>query len=140
MDAFVGFERAISRVDRLLTLHGELHGSRGRPAQHIADILRASLVLTVAALDAFVYEAVVEAVPPLARQGRLGVKADKIADATQLLTAIATPDPADAARPGHAPTSMSPPCGGHGGGSGRSAGYLCQGAAGSVRVSRRKRQ
>jgi hypothetical protein len=98
MEAFVGFERAISRVDRLLALHGELHGSRGRPAQHIADILRASLVLTVAALDAFVYEAVVEAVPALARQGRLGAKADRIADAKELLAAIATDDPADALR------------------------------------------
>jgi hypothetical protein len=66
------FTKTMGRVDGLLVLQPALHGIRGRPAQHVSDVLRGALVLAVGALDALVLESVLEAVPAAARGGRLG--------------------------------------------------------------------
>lgn len=71
------FEQTLARVEALLALHRQLHGTRGRPQQHVSDILRGALVLTIAALDAVVLDAVVSAIPELAKQGRGGKNIEK---------------------------------------------------------------
>jgi hypothetical protein len=71
------FDTTIGRVDGLLALHPQIHGSRGRPKRHVSDILRGALVLAFAALDSLVVDSVVEAVPSLARKGVLGKTAAK---------------------------------------------------------------
>ena len=72
MPADRAFEKTLERVDGLIDLHPRIHGSRGRPAQYVSDILRGALVLGVAALDALVADSVAEAIPPLAKRGVLG--------------------------------------------------------------------
>lgn len=62
----------MERVDGLLLLHPTLHGAAGRPRQHVSDLLRGALVLSVAALDALVLDSVVAAIPRAVRDGRLG--------------------------------------------------------------------
>jgi hypothetical protein len=71
------FEKTMGRVEGLLLLHPQLHGIRGRPAQHVSDVLRGALVLAVGALDSLVLESVVAAVPAAARGGRLGPNVPK---------------------------------------------------------------
>src|SRR6266700_1902889 len=66
------FDKTMRRVDGLLLLHPELHGVAGRPRQHVSDLLRGALVLSVAALDALVLDSVVAAIPRAVRDGRLG--------------------------------------------------------------------
>jgi hypothetical protein len=66
------FGTAMHRVVGLILLHSELHGVRGRPGQHVSDVLRGALVLGVGALDALVLESVLAAIPAAARRGRLG--------------------------------------------------------------------
>jgi len=66
------FEKTMRRVDGLLLLHPILHGIAGRPKQHVSDVLRGALVLSVAALDALVLDSVVAAIPRAVRDGRLG--------------------------------------------------------------------
>jgi hypothetical protein len=66
------FDKTMRRVDGLLLLHPELHGVAGRPKQHVSDLLRGALVLSVAALDALVLDSVVAAIPRAVRDGRLG--------------------------------------------------------------------
>jgi RiboL-PSP-HEPN len=91
-----GFDRTAARVHRLIDAHGVLHGGgRGRPRQQAADVLRGALVLIVAALDAFVIDAFVEAIPPLARSGRLGPAAHNLVDAKGYLHVISSADPAE---------------------------------------------
>jgi hypothetical protein len=72
MRAYRSFSKTMERVDALLALHPVLHGSRGRPAQHVADVLRGAHVLSVAALDAVVLGCITEALPELIRLGRQG--------------------------------------------------------------------
>src|SRR5436190_24296745 len=62
----------MGRVDGLLSLHPVLHGIAGRPRQHVSDLLRGALVLSVAALDALVLDSVVRAIPRAVRDERLG--------------------------------------------------------------------
>jgi hypothetical protein len=71
------FGKTMHRVLGLILLHSELHGVRGRPKQHVSDILRGALVLAVGALDALILESVLSAIPAAARQGRLGPKVAK---------------------------------------------------------------
>lgn len=66
------FDKTLNRVLGLLSLHEPLHGIQGRPRQYVSDILRSSLVLAVAALDAIVVDSVSEAIPALAKKGALG--------------------------------------------------------------------
>ncbi len=60
------------RVRGVLALHPSLHGTRGRPRQHVSDVLRGALVLAVGALDGLVLEASIEAVAPVAEAEGLG--------------------------------------------------------------------
>ncbi len=89
------FERTLTRVDALLALHSQLHGTRGRPQQHVSDLLRGALVLTMAALDAVVLDAVVASIPDLARQGRGGNNLKKWIDEDPhgAIACFAAPDP-----------------------------------------------
>lgn len=66
------FNITMGRVDGLLALHPTLHGIQGRPRQHVSDVLRGALVLSVAALDALVLDSVVAAIPRAVRDGQLG--------------------------------------------------------------------
>lgn len=66
------FKRTMGRVDDILKLHPVLHGTGGRPRQHVSDVMRGALVLSVAALDALVLDSVVAAIPRAVRDGRLG--------------------------------------------------------------------
>lgn len=66
------FNITMGRVDGLLGLHPLLHGIAGRPRQHVSDVLRGALVLSVAALDALVLDSVVAAIPTAVRDGHLG--------------------------------------------------------------------
>jgi len=66
------FDKTLDRVVGLLLLHEPLHGIKGRPRQHVSDLLRSALVLAMAALDALVLDSVSEAVPALAKKGMLG--------------------------------------------------------------------
>jgi hypothetical protein len=68
----VAFDKTMGRVDGLLLLHPVLHGTTGRPRQHVSDLLRGALVLSVAALDALVLDSVVAAIPRAVRDKRLG--------------------------------------------------------------------
>lgn len=61
------FNKSIERVEALVRLHSQLHGQPGRPQQHVSDILRSSLVLTMAALDAVVSSSVASVLPELIR-------------------------------------------------------------------------
>jgi hypothetical protein len=65
------FERTIGRVNGLVALVRQT-AKRGRPPQHASDVLRGALVLALAALDALVLESIIEAIPRLAREGKLG--------------------------------------------------------------------
>jgi hypothetical protein len=96
--AYENFERTIERANAVVALHEQLHGRRGRPAQNVSDLLRGALVLAVAALDGFVLEASVHAVPAAARQGLLGETANKWAkdSADQMVKALSEEDPAEA--------------------------------------------
>lgn len=65
------FETTMKRVSGMLSVHPEMHGKPGRPPQHVSDILRGALVLALAALDALVTDATIEALPTLIRRGCL---------------------------------------------------------------------
>jgi hypothetical protein len=67
----------MARVDGLIFLHGTLHGHPGRPQRHVSDVLRAALVLAIAALDALVVDSVVEGVGPVSKAAALGKTAGK---------------------------------------------------------------
>jgi hypothetical protein len=71
------FQKTMRRVDGLLLLHPELHGTTGRPKQHVSDLLRGALVLSVAALDALVLDSVVAAIPRAVRDKDLGPNVTK---------------------------------------------------------------
>lgn len=66
------FNITMRRVDGLLGLHPVLHGIAGRPKQHVSDVLRGALVLSVAALDALVLDSVIAAIPTAVRDDQLG--------------------------------------------------------------------
>ena len=89
------FEKTIARVDGLLALHPEIHGTRGRPQQAVSDLLRGALVLALAALDALVVDSVVEAVPRLAMKGALGPTVSKWAKdcSDKIVACFADDDP-----------------------------------------------
>lgn len=70
--ARLAFTRSMDRVDALIELHSKLHGKRGKPPQAVSDILRGTLVLAFAALDALVTDCVGAAVPVLAKKGLNG--------------------------------------------------------------------
>jgi hypothetical protein len=91
------FQKTMKRMSGLLLLHPQLHGVRGRPAQHVADVLRGALVLGVGALDALVLDSVIAAIPDAARAGRLGPNVAKWVkeDADRFLVALASEDPTD---------------------------------------------
>lgn len=65
------FEKTMKRVKGMLAVHSALHGTPGRPPQHVSDILRGALVLALAALDALVTDVTLEALPDLVRKGCL---------------------------------------------------------------------
>jgi hypothetical protein len=71
------FAKTLGRVDGLLLLHPALHGTTGRPRQHVSDVLRGALVLSVSALDALVLDSVVAAIPRAVRDGTLGPNVTK---------------------------------------------------------------
>jgi hypothetical protein len=89
------FDRALERVQGLLDLHATLQGGRrGRPTQHASDVLRGALVLNMAALDVAILDAIVDAVPPLARQQRLGkVPAKWIKEHRDPISLVVADDP-----------------------------------------------
>ncbi len=89
------FDKTLDRVLGLLSLHEPLHGIQGRPRQYVSDILRSSLVLAVAALDALVVDSVSEAIPALAKRGALGPTVAKWArdDPERVVSFFAEADP-----------------------------------------------
>ncbi len=62
MEPAAVFVKNLGRARGLLGLHVRLHGRPGRPEQHTPDLLRAVVVLGVAALDAYVHQKVVGAI------------------------------------------------------------------------------
>jgi hypothetical protein len=68
------FRRNISRARGHFRVHQALHGKRGKPTREVSDVLRGALTLTLGALDALCTDSIAEAIPPLARAGRLGKK------------------------------------------------------------------
>jgi hypothetical protein len=66
------FLKTMGRVQGLLLLHRQLHGTPGRPKQHVSDVLRGTLVLGVGALDSLVLDSVVAAIPRAVRDQELG--------------------------------------------------------------------
>jgi hypothetical protein len=71
------FARSMRRVRGVLALHPTLHGTQGRPRQHVSDVLRGALVLAVGALDGLVLDAAIEAVAPVARADGLSSTFEK---------------------------------------------------------------
>jgi hypothetical protein len=59
------FNASIKRARAMVRLHEKVHGKQGRPPQHVADILRGALVLSIAALDALVSASVAGLLPQL---------------------------------------------------------------------------
>ena len=59
---FAFFERSIDRAQNLLTIHHMVHGEASRPPMLLADIHRASIVLAVSALDAYIRTLIVNRV------------------------------------------------------------------------------
>jgi hypothetical protein len=92
------FGTAMHRVVGLILLHSELHGVRGRPGQHVSDVLRGALVLGVGALDALILESVLSAIPAAARQRRLGPNVAKWIkeEPEAFLAALVEDDPVEA--------------------------------------------
>lgn len=89
------FTSTMDRVDGVVGLHRTLHGKSGRPRQHVSDMLRGALVLSVGALDGLVLDSVIEVVTPAARAGRLGDAALKWVrdDPARVLLAFSAADP-----------------------------------------------
>jgi hypothetical protein len=89
------FLKSMERVHGLLALHPSLHGGRGRPRQHVSDVLRGAIVLAVGALDGLVLEAVVETIKPAGRRRDLGPDVAKWVkdDPQRLIDALGSPDP-----------------------------------------------
>jgi hypothetical protein len=56
------FKRSLERAKNLLIIHGRVHGSVSRPPAMFADMHRASIVLAVSALDAYIRTLVVDKV------------------------------------------------------------------------------
>jgi hypothetical protein len=71
------FRKSIARSQGLLSLHKELHGKQGKPRMEVSDILRGTMVMTFAALDAVVSDAVAAAIPVLAGRNGLGAEVTK---------------------------------------------------------------
>lgn len=96
--AHQSFNKTMRRVDGLLALHPVIHGSQGRPAQHVSDVLRGALVLAMAGLDALVLDSIAEVVPQLSRAGRLGPVVEKWVrdDPGAVLACFAAADPNEA--------------------------------------------
>jgi hypothetical protein len=92
------FEESMRRVRGVIELHPRLHGSRGRPHQHVSDVLRGALVLAVGALDGLVLEAALETIPTVAKVNGLGPNLSKWVreDPERFLAALASPSPHDA--------------------------------------------
>jgi hypothetical protein len=67
LSAFDVFLRCIERADNLITIHKNAHGIAARPADYLSDAFRASLVLSISALDAFVRAHVLERIAKLIR-------------------------------------------------------------------------
>jgi hypothetical protein len=65
------FNQTIDRCYRLVD-HYKEQSRIGRPGQHLADVLRGTVVLTCAALDALNEELLVRALPQAQRRGLLG--------------------------------------------------------------------
>lgn len=65
------FNETIERCYRLVDHHKE-QSRVGRPGQHLADVLRGTIVLACAALDALNEELLVRALPQAQRRGLLG--------------------------------------------------------------------
>ncbi len=91
------FIRSMDRVAGVLALHKALHGAPGRPRQHVSDILRGSLVLSVGALDGLVLDAMAETIEPALRKGDAGPTVVKWVkeQPERLLGAFAQPVPVD---------------------------------------------
>ena len=56
------FDYSIKRAENLIKAHTELHGKKSAPLAYLSDILRASIVLSISALDAFVRTLVVDGI------------------------------------------------------------------------------
>lgn len=61
------FELCIERSENLITIHAEAHGAATRPPAHLSDAFRASVVLSVSALDAFVRSHLLERIASILR-------------------------------------------------------------------------
>lgn len=67
-------EETIDRVLALLALYRSLTKA-GRPPAHLSDLLRGALILTAAALDAYMHDVLVAASSAAERRGLLGARA-----------------------------------------------------------------
>ena len=55
MDPFDVFELNIKRVEALIGTHKLLHNKKGKPKTVVSDVLRAGVVMTVSAFDAYLH-------------------------------------------------------------------------------------
>jgi len=63
MAAITTFESTIERAGHLVEIHKTL-ASRGKPPAHYSDILRAAVVLSVAAMDGYFHDLILDNVTP----------------------------------------------------------------------------
>lgn len=71
MSARGNFRRTLERVEGLIDLHKSV-SKKGKPTRECQDLLRATVVLSLSALDALVMDLIVERVPEASRRGALG--------------------------------------------------------------------
>jgi len=67
MAAIDTFTETIERASHLINIHEQLH-SRGKPPKHYSDILRAAVVLAVAAMDGYFHDLIADNVTKLAKR------------------------------------------------------------------------
>lgn len=88
------FERSHQRSESLLELHRVLHGTRGRPSRLVSDVVRSSLVLSTASLDALVNTSLSASAPEALRNGLLGPWATEwVTKHREVMSALVDPDP-----------------------------------------------
>ena len=76
MSPRANFRRTMTRVQSLIRLNRNLQ-RRGRPPKENQDLLRATVVLSLGALDAVVADVIVDAVPAAAKLAKIGQQIQK---------------------------------------------------------------
>ncbi|MBI3563699.1 MAG: hypothetical protein HY079_00725 [Elusimicrobia bacterium] len=89
------FLKCLERARNLLLIHSQAHGKQAKPERHLSDCHRAAIVLTIAALDAYVRALVLDRIsgilldksfplpPPLAARIKSLIKEDALLEAAR---------------------------------------------------------